>query len=161
MGAHEILGVFQDALTEIDAAGLSENMINLAVTKPQIGVGQHAPMLCIRSVIPSTTDADTISIELQGSATESGDDLSGTIKTYFMPFSDAVGAEVRADDDELAAGEWLYRGPLPFGIDLQYLQLYFNNSASTGHFHIDAWLEDVPASDFRGAQVLFSDVGQP
>lgn len=161
MGAYDVLGVFQLAATEIDASGLSENMIDLGVTKPQIGVGQHAPVLCIKSVIPSETDADTISIELQGSATESSSDLSATIKTYFMPFSDAAGAEVRADDPELAAGKWLYRGPLPFGVNLRYLQLYFNNGASTGHFHIDAWLEDVPASDFRGAQKLFSNVGLP
>ncbi len=161
MGAYSNLGIFQDALTEIDASGLSENMIDLGVTVPKIGVGQHAPYLCIRSVTPSTTAADTLSIELQCSATQSGSDLSGTIKTVSMVFSDAVGAQVRADDAELAAGAWLYRGQLPYGVDLRYVQLYFNNSATTGHFHLDAWLSDTPASDFRGSQVIKSDVGQP
>lgn len=161
MGAHSNLGIFQDAATEITTTGLSENMIDMDQVINKIGVGSHAPYLCIRMHITSATDADTLSIELQCSATESGDDLSVSIKTVMIVFCAATGAEIRADNARSASGKWLYRAPLPFECDLRYVQLYFNNAGDTGHYHIDAYLSDGPPSDFRGSQKLTSDVGQP
>ncbi len=168
MGAYDVLGQFTaDGGDTISAAGFSDNFIDMAVTKPQLGVGQHVPHLCIRTNTAPTDPADSLSIELQASATNNGTDLNGTIKTVMMALAGVANAgsgvnEVIATDARLAtAGAWIYRGPLPYGLDLRYVQLYFNNTISGGDFVIDAWLEDVPASDFRGSQKLFSDVGQP
>ncbi len=167
MGAHENLGVLQLAATVISAARFSTNFIDMAAVKPQLGVGQHAPHLCIRTAVAPTDAADSLSIEILNSATNDGTDLDGTVKSVGMALAGVTNAgsgvnEVIATDERLAtAGEWIYRAPLPYGLDLRYLQLYFNNTISNGQFAIDAWLEDVPASDFRGAQVLFSNVGQP
>lgn len=164
MGAHSNLGIFQLAATEMDAAGLSENMIDMDQVINKIGVGQHAPFLCIRMHITSETDADTLAIELRMSATESGDDLSGTITTVFAPFCgnlQSSNGEIAANHARSASGQYLYRAPLPYELTQRYVQLYFQNAAATGHYHIDAWLSDGPPSDFRGSQILFSDVGQP
>lgn len=168
MGAYEILGQFTaDGGDTIDVAGYSDNFIDLGVTKPRIGVGPHAPFLCIRTHTAPTNSSDSLSIELLCSATNGGTDLSGDIKSAGMVLAGVTNAgsgvnEVIATDERLsAAGAWIYRGPLPYGVDLRYVQLYFNNTITGGQFVIDAWLEDVPASDFRGSQKLFSDVGQP
>ena len=160
MGAHENLGVFSDAQAVI-APAYSSNFIDLGITTPQIGVGQNAPYLCIRTAVAPTEVADTLSIEVRCSATNSGTTLNGTIKYIFMPLAGAAGAEVLASDAKLAtAGAWIYRGQLPYEVDLRYIQLYFNNTVTNGTFTIDAWLSDGPASDF-GKQVLSSPVGNP
>ena len=167
MGAHEILGVLQLSATTITVARFSTNFIDMAVVKPQLGVGQHSPHLCIKTAVAPTDAADSLSIEILCSATNDGSDLNGTVKSVGMALAGVTNAgsgvnEVIATDARLAtAGEWIHRSPLPYGLDLRYLQLYFNNTISGGAFAIDAWLEDVPASDFRGAQILFSNVGQP
>lgn len=163
MGAHSNLGVFSDA-QEITQAGFSSNMIDMAVTNPQFGVG-HPIHLCIRTNTAPTQAGDSLSIELQTSATESGDDLSGTIKTIMMPLAGVINAgsgvnEVIATDARLLlAGAWIYRGALPYGVNQRYLQLYYNQTITSGKFTIDAWLEDVPASD--RVQVAVSPVGTP
>jgi hypothetical protein len=163
MGAHSNLGVFSD-FQEIDAATLSDNMIDMAVTNPQFGVG-HPIHLCIRTSVAPTNTADSLSIELQTSATQSGDDLSGTIKTIMMPLAGVINAgsgvnEVIGTDSRLLlAGAWIYRGALPYGLNQRYLQLYYNQTITNGTFTIDAWLEDVPQSD--RVQVAVSPVGNP
>jgi len=165
MGMHENLGVFQDAADIIDADGYSTKFIDMAAVIPKLGVGAHAPMLCIRMVIPSTTAADTLAIEFRQSASvdvdTDGGVLNGTVITVFMPFCAAAGAEIRADDARCAAGVWMWRAPLPYGVNLRYAQLYWQNATHTGHFHVDAWLEDAAESNFRGSQVLVSPVGNP
>ena len=169
MGAHEVLGVLHTKATLITAGGeYSVNFIDLAQTVPKIGVGQHAPYLCIRTAIAPTAPTDTLSIELRVSATNDGTDLNGTVKTVMMPLADialdgAAGVnEVLASDARLAtAGAWVYRGQLPYGVNLRYMQLYFNQATHAGDIALDAWLEDAPASDFRGSQVIKSNVGQP
>lgn len=167
MGAHDILGLLTaDGGDVIAAAGYSDNFIDLVEAIPKIGVGQHSPMLCIRSVLGSGADSDSLSIELRVSATNDGTDLDGTPKTVMMPLAGiASGAgenEVLGSDARLkTAGEWIFRGQLPYGVNLRYMQLYFNNSTSAQTFKIEAWLEDAAASDFRGSQVLFSGVSQP
>ncbi|MDD5381857.1 MAG: hypothetical protein PHG53_09525 [Phycisphaerae bacterium] len=161
MGMHENLGIFQDGATAISAAGYSTNFIDLGVTTPQIGVGQHSPMLCIKTAAAPTGTADTLSIELRGSATNNATNLSGTIKYYGMLLHGAAGAEVVQTDARLAtAGAWIWRGRLPYEIAVRYIQLYFNNTTTVGNFYIDAWLEDEAQSDFN-KQVLTSDVGNP
>lgn len=164
MGAHTNLGVFQDASDVIDASGLSANMLDLGAVISRLGVGSQAPFLCIRMHISSTTDADTLSIEVRMSATQDSDDLSGTITTVFAPYCGPLktaDGEIAANHARSLAGKWLYRAPLPYEVNQRYVQLYFNNSATTGHFHLDAWLSEGPPSDFRGSQILVSDVGNP
>lgn len=157
---HENLGIFSDAQA-IAAPAYSTNFIDLGVTKPQIGVGQHAPWLCIKTNTAPTQAADTLSIELRMSATNDATNLNGTINYVMMPLCGAAGAEVLASDARLAtAGAWIFRGQLPYEVNLRYIQLYYNNTTSNGTFTIDAWLEDGPPSDF-GNQVLTSPVGNP
>ena len=68
MGAHENLGVLCDAQAISADATASENTIDLAQTTPKLGVGQHAPYLCIRTAVAPTDAADTLAIELQSDA---------------------------------------------------------------------------------------------
>jgi len=163
MGAHEALGVFSDAqeITADDTA--STNTIDLAQTSPKIGVGQHAPYLCIRTAVAPTNTADTLSIELQTDADDGAGAPVGTwTNVSFMPLVGPNGAEVTGTDSRLLlAGAWINRIQLPYDIANRHIRLMYRNTTSNGTFTIDAWLEDVPASDFRQAQVLFSDVGQP
>ena len=174
MGMHDNLGVFQDAADVIDAAGYSTKFIDIGslisdgaskALPSDLGVGAHAPMLCIRMATTSGTAADTISIELRQSDTVTADTdaatLNGTVTTVFMPFCTAAGAEVRADNARAITGAWMFRGSLPYEVNQRYIQLYFNNTATTGHFHLDAWLEDGAKSTFRGSQVIVSPVGNP
>jgi hypothetical protein len=165
MGAHDNLGVFSDAQS-ITAAGYSTKFIDMGVASPKLGVGAHAPMLCIKTNTAPTQATDTLSIEVRMSATVTADTdggtLNGTIKYVFMPLCGAAGAEVLASDARLAtAGSWIWRAALPYELNLRYVQLYYNNTVTNGAFVIDAWLEDAAPSDFRGSQVLTSPVGNP
>ena len=165
MGAHETLGKFTasggQSISADDTA--SSNTIDLAQTTPKIGVGEHAPYLCIRTNTAPTNTGDTLSIELQSDA---DDGLGAPVGTWthvvMMPLVGVNGAEIAGTDDRLLlAGAWIFRGQLPYDIKNRHIRLMFRNTTSNGVFVIDAWLEDGPASDFRGSQELFSDVGQP
>ena len=166
MGAHSNLGIFSDT-QQISAAAFSSNFLDMAVVKPQLGVGQHSPMLCIRTAVAPTNTSDSLSIEVQVSATNNGSNLSGTIKTVFMALAGVINAgggvnEVIGTDARLlTAGAWIFRGRLPYEVDQRYIQLYYNQTITNGVFTIDAYLEDAAASDFRGSQVIQSPVGQP
>ena len=168
MGAFDILGYLTaDGGDTISAAAYSDNFIDLVELVPKIGVGQHSPQLAIRTVSDAGAASDSLSIEVRVSATNDGTDLNGTVKTVFMPLAGVANAgsgvnEVLGSDARLKlAGAWIFRGALPQGVDLRYLQLYFNNTVSASTFKIEAWLENVVASTFRASQVLFSPVGQP
>lgn len=164
MGAHEALGVLSDAQEISSDNTASTNTINLAQIKPQQGVGQHAVHLCIRtSVAPTAVSNDTLAIEVQTDADDGDGAPAGSWdRQVFSPLVGADGAEINQSDDRLsAAGAWIWRCPLPYNLKQQHMRLMYRNSTSVGVFTIDAWLEDVPASDFRQAQKLFSDVGQP
>jgi hypothetical protein len=163
MGAYDNLGVLSDAQAISADDTASTNTIDLRQTKPKIGVGQHSPYLCIRTAVAPTDASDTLSIELQTDADDGSGDPAGTwTNVTLMPLVGVNGAEVIASDDRLAlAGAWIQRVQLPYDIANPHIRLMYRNTTSNGVFTIDAWLEDVPASDFRGAQVLFSDVGQP
>ena len=163
MGAHSNLGVFSDAQA-IAAAAASTNTIDLRQTSPKIGVGQHSPYLCIRTAVAPTDAADSLSIELQSDADDGAGAPTGTwTHVVMVPLTlVAASGEVIATDSRLAtAGAWIFRGQLPYDIANPHIRLYYNNTISNGVFTIDAWLEDQSASDFRGAQVLFSNVGNP
>lgn len=164
MGAHEVLGVLSDA-QEISADDTaSTNTIDLEQASPKIGVGQHAPYLVIKTAVaPTAVSNDTLSIELQ---TDADDGLGAPAGTWtnvsFMPLVGVNGAEVNQSDARLAtAGANIFIGQLPYTITNRHIRLMFRNSTSVGVFAIDAFLEDGPASVFRGSQVLFSNVGQP
>ena len=163
MGAHEILGVLSDAQAISADDTASTNTIDLGVASPRIGVGQHAPYLCIRTAVAPTDTADTLSIELQTDADDGAGAPVGTwTNVAFMPLVGVNGAEVAGTDARLlTAGAWIYRGPLPYDITNRHIRLMYRNTTSNGVFTIDAWLSDGPASTFRGSQVLFSTVGQP
>lgn len=167
MGAHEVLGKFSSSqeITADDTA--STNTIDLAQTTPKIGVGQHAPYLCIRvAVVPDAAaiaGPDSLSIELQSDADDGAGDPVGTwTHVVMMPLVGVNGAEVALPDARLlTAGAWIFRGQLPYDIKNRHIRLMYRNTTSDGTQTIDAWLEDVPASDFRGSQVINSNVGQP
>lgn len=163
MGAHEKLGVFSDAQEISSDNTASTNTIDLVQTVPKLGVGQHAPYLCIRTAVDPTESGDTFAIELQSDADDGAGAPAGSWDVQvFSPLVGADGAEIAATDPRLAtAGKWIYRGQLPYDLFQRHIRLMYRQSTSSGVFTIDAWLEDVPASDFRGAQALFSDVGQP
>jgi len=166
MGLYSNLGVFSDAQAISADDTASTKFIDMAAVKPGLGVGTHAPMLCIRTSVAPTNASDTLSIELQCSATVDADTdggvLNGTIKVVMMPLVGANGAEVVASDARLAtAGAWIYRGTIPYELNLRYAQLMYRNTTSNGVFTIDAWLSDGAESDFRGSQVLTSPVGNP
>lgn len=170
MGMHENLGVFEDSsvtTTGIAATRASTNYIDMVAVKSKMGVGAHPPMLCIRTAAAPSDATDTLSIELQCHEDASfGAGTPATTEDYtkvFMLLSGPAGAELHADVDSRlkTAGAWIYRGPLPYECDERYVQLYYNNTASSGRFLIDAWLEDGAPSDFRGSQVLTSPVGNP
>ena len=163
MGAHDILGTFSDAQA-IAAAAASTNTIDLVDAKSKVGVGQHSPYLNIRTAVAPTDAADSISIELQSDADDGAGAPVGTwTHVVMVPLTLVLASgEVIATDDRLAlAGAWIYRGQLPYDIANRHLRLYYNNTISNGVFTIDAWLSDGPASDFRGSQKIFSNVGQP
>ena len=162
MGMYSNLGVFSDA-QDIAAAGASTNTIDLKQTYPKIGVGQHAPYLCVRLADPSTTEADSMSIELQCDADDGAGEPAGVWGTVVMMFCcAATGAEITGTDARLStAGAWIFRGQLPYDIAARHIRLYYNNTASTEIITIDAWLSDGPNSTFRGSQVLTSPVGNP
>lgn len=165
MGMHENLGVFCDA-QEISVNGTwSTGAIDTAQAKNNLGVGAHAPVLCIRTAIAPTQAGDTLAIELRTSTTlnissPTAPYLSGTVKNMFTICATAL-AELSAAEARFAtAGAWIIRIPLPYDL-LRYVQLYFLNGTSVGVFTLDAWLEDAVQSDFRGSQVLNSPVGNP
>ncbi len=164
MGAHEILGVLCD-VQQIDADNTpSANTIDLGQTVPKIGVGQHAPYLCIRTAVaPTAVSNDTLAIELQSDADDGLGEPAGSWDVQvFSPLVGANGVEINQSDSRLAtAGAWIYRGQLPYDIFQRHIRLMFRNTTTVGLFTIDAWLEDGPASDFRGSQVIKSTVGQP
>lgn len=168
MGAYSNLGDFCTN-QEVSGDAYSEFMIDMDAVKNKIGVGQHSPFLCIRmNQAKDANTSDTLSIELRCSAAETGGSLTGaTTKTVMMPLAGLANAggnvnEVDGTDDRLAkAGAWIFRGQLPYGVNLRYVQLWFNNNVASGHFHIDAWLSDGPPSDFRQSQKIKSDVGNP
>ncbi len=163
MGAHETLGIFSDA-QEISADDTaSSNTIDMAQTVPKIGVGQHAPYLCIRTAVAPTQTGDTLAIELQSDADDAAGAPAGSWDVQvFSPLIGANGAEIAGTDARLlTAGAWIYRGQLPYDLFQRHIRLMYRNTTSSGVFTIDAWLSDGPASDFRGSQELFSDVGQP
>ncbi len=170
MGAHSNLGVLEDysAVTAgITQARASTNYIDMGVLKPQIGVGQHAPYLCIRTAVAPSDATDTLSIELQCHEDSSfGAGTPASLHDYakvWTVLGGPVAAELHADVDLrlTVAGAWIYRGQLPYECDERYVQLYYNQTATGGAFFIDAWLSDGPPSDFRGSQKIYSDVGQP
>jgi len=162
MGAHSTLAVFSDAQDVSDDAA-STNTIDLGQTSPKIGVGQHAPYLCVRLNDPSTTEADSLSIELQTDADDGAGAPVGTWTDVAMMFCcAATGAEITGTDARLAtAGAWIFVGQLPYTITNRHIRLYYNNTASTEIITVDAYLSDGPPSVFRGSQTLFSNVGQP
>lgn len=166
MGAHDVLGIFTLAGGQtIDADDTaSTNTIDLAQTVPKIGVGQHAPYLCIRTnTAPTAVSGDSLAIELQSDADDAaGAPVGSWDVQVFSPLVGANGAEIDQADPRLAtAGAWIYRAPLPYDLFQRHIRLMFRNTTTVGAFKIDAWLSDGPPSDFRGSQELFSDVGQP
>ena len=158
MGAYSNLGVLSDA-QEISADDTaSTNTIDMVATVPRLGVGQHSPYLNIRTAVAPTNTGDTLSIEVQVDSAVG----FGSPKIVLMPLVGADGIEIAGTDARLlTAGAWIYRGKLPFELNERHMRLMYRNSTSNGVFTIDAWLSDGPASDFRGSQELFSDVGQP
>lgn len=158
MGAHDTIGVFSDYQT-INADEASTHSLDMAVTDPQFGVG-HPIFLCIRTALAPTNTSATLSIELQlDDDNESGAPSGSWDVVAFCPLMGKAGAEVAGTDARLLkAGAWIFRGPLPYGINKRHMQLYYNWTA-TGNFTIDAWLEDVPQSDRN--QVARSNVGNP
>ena len=163
MGAHETLGVLCDAQEISVDATASSNTIDLVKTIPKIGVGEHAPYLCIRTAVAATEAGDTLSIEVQTDADNGSGGPAGSWDVQvFSPLVGASGAEISMADARLAtAGKWIWRAPLPYDLFQRHMRLLFRMGTSSGTIKIDAWLEDGPASDFRGSQVLFSGVGQP
>ena len=165
MGLHEaIYGRFTGASGQtISAAAASTDTIRLSSkAKPQIGVGPHSPMLCIRVRTAPTAATDTLSIELQQDADDGAGSPAGSWTTVEMLLCGAAGAEVLMSDARLAtAGAWVYRGRLPYNVTEPHIRLYFNNTTSVGTIVLDAWVEDEAASDFRGSQVISSNVGNP
>lgn len=163
MGAHETLGIFSDAQQISADNTASTNTIDLAQTIPKIGVGQHAPYLCIRTSVAASDAADTFAIELQSDADDGAGAPAGSWdRQVFSPLVGADGAEISMADSRLATtGAWIYRAKLPYDLFQRHIRLMFRQSTSNGTISIDAWLSDGPASDFRGSQVLFSNVGQP
>ena len=166
MGAHENLGVLSDAQAIAADDTPSTNTIDLAQPNaPRMGVGEHAPYLCIRTnnITNLAVSNDTLSIELQADADDGDGAPVGTwTHVIMMPLVGVNGAEVNQSDDRLsAAGAWIFRGKLPYDIPYRHIRLMFRNTTSVGEFAIDAYLEDGPASDFRGSQVIKSNVGQP
>lgn len=164
MGAHETLGIFSDnqEISTDDTA--STNTIDLAQTIPKIGVGSHSPYLAIQTAVaPTAASNDTLAIELQSDADDGAGAPAGSWdRQVFSPLIGANGAEINQSDSRLAtAGEWIYRGKLPYDLFQRHIRLMYRNGTSVGVFKIDAWLSDGPASTFRGSQVLFSNVGQP
>lgn len=163
MGAHSNLGVFSDVQSISSDNTASTDTIDLAQTVPKIGVGQHSPYLCIRTAVAPTQSGDTLAIELQSDADDGAGAPAGSWDIQvFSPLVGADGAEIAATDPRLAtAGAWIYRGQLPYDLFQRHIRLMYRQSTSSGIFKIDAWLEDGPASDFRGSQVIKSNVGQP
>lgn len=164
MGAHDILGILCESqqISADDTA--STNTIDLIQTVPKIGVGQHAPYLNIRTAVaPTAASNDTLAIEVQTDADDGAGAPAGSWdRQVFSPLIGANGAEINQSDSRLAtAGAWIWRAKLPYDLFQRHIRLMFRNTTSVGIFTIDAWLSDGPASDFRGSQVLFSDVGQP
>lgn len=164
MGAYSNLGDLSTAQV-ISGAAHSEFYIDMANVKPRLGIGQHAPFLCIRMVTTSTDTADSLSIELWVAATISGDELENPVSAGMVlaGITNASGVnEVIATDSRISkAGAWIFQGQLPYGCNLRYLALYYNNTISGNQFVIDAWLNDGPASIFRGSQKIYSNVGTP
>ncbi len=163
MGAHETLGVLCDAQQISADATASSNTLDLVKTVPKIGVGQHAPYLCIRTAVAASAPSDTLSIEVQTDADDGAGAPAGSWDIQvFSPLVGASGAEISMADPRLdTAGKWIWRAPLPYDLFQRHMRLLFRMGTSAGTISIDAWLSDGPASDFRGSQTLFSNVGQP
>lgn len=162
MGAHDNLAVFSDAQA-ISAAAASTNYIDMGVTKPKIGIGARAPLLCIRTNAAPTDANDTISIELQ---CDSVSNFASPKIVMKIGGADAAELVVGTDARLSAAGAWVYRGVLPYECDERYVRLYYRNGVSNGVVTLDAWLEFAPGSDNNGVgtavdQVINSPVGNP
>ena len=150
------LGEFSDAQAITEAAA-STNYLDLATTRQQIGVG--VPIyLCIKTNTAPTEVADTLSIELQNDSTN-----AFSSPKVWMVLCGSAGAELTVTDARLdAAGDWIYRGTLPYECSERYLRLYYNNTTSTGTITVDAFLSLLPPSDIGAdAQVWSSPVGNP
>lgn len=164
MGAYSNLGDLSNGQT-INGSAFSDHWIDMVAVKPRLGVGQHAPFLCIRTAAAPGDPADSLSIELQVDA-DSGGSPEGTWKTVMILLtlaqSSGADSEVIATDERLStAGAWIFQGQLPYQVNERYIRLYYNNAINSGAFTIDAWLNDGPVSEFRGSQVIKSDVGLP
>lgn len=159
MAAISNLGVLSDAQA-ITAPAASTNHIDMVAVRNQIGAGKPV-YLCIRTSVAPTQPADTLSIEFRH------DDAAAmaTPTVLFMPLCGAAGAEILASDARLAtAGAWIYRATIPHECTQRHVDLYYNNTTSTGTFTIDAWLDTDPQSDWggdKGGQILESPVGNP
>lgn len=157
MGAFSNLGEFSDAQA-ITAAAASTNIIDMATTRQQVGVG--VPIyLCVRTNTAPTDAGDSLSIELQN------DSVSNFASPrVWMVLCGAAGAELTVTDARLAtAGAWIYRGVLPYECSERYTRLYYNNTTSNGTLTLDAWLSvQPPQSDIgQNAQIWVSPVGNP
>jgi len=164
MGAHSNLGVFS-ASQEIIATAASTSTVDMAQAVNQYGVSGNL-WLCIRVAVAPTVATDTIAIILQTDADDGAGDPAGTWYTVFAPFCGMAGdalAEVLVSDSRLdAAGDWVYRAPVPMEMLERHVRLYYlNETASTGTQTYDAWLNDGPPQSDFDKQVYVSPVGQP
>lgn len=157
MGAFPNIGEFSDAQA-IVAAAASTNYVDLGAARAGLGIGTPV-FLCIRVNTAPTQSGDTISIEFQ----QDDNSSFSSPTTVFMPLVGAAGAEVACTDTRLdAAGDWIYRGALPYEVTERYVQLYYNNTTSNGTITLDAFLSLGPETDIgANAQIWVSNVGNP
>ncbi len=148
MGAFSNLGEFSKGQLLV-ATTDSDNNVDLATTRQQIGVG--VPIyLCIRVAITFNA-ATSYAFALEND----GDSAFGSAVVF--PLRAAI---LKAD---LTAGDWVYRGTIPYEVTERYIQLVYTESGSTeDEGAIDAWLDLRPPSDIgANAQVWVSPVGNP
>ena len=153
MAIIEKLAVLSDAQA-ITSDTASSNYFDMATAGHGYGISQNL-VLCIRTNTAPTDAADTIAIELQTDASSSFN--TGPTVVFSICLADTT--EITVDDERFAtAGEWIYRGALPYDLD-RYVRLYYENSTSNGTITLDAWIEQAPQE--YGTQVITSPVGTP
>ena len=146
--SHSNLGVFSDNESLV-ATTDSENSVDLATAFP--GTGAGVPVYLAIRVGAAFTVATSYAFALENDSDSA--------------FGSAVVFPIRAAIliANLAAGQWVYRGTLPYEITERYVQLVYTEVGSTETTGtIDAFLSLKPVTDYdANSQVWKSPVGNP
>ena len=164
MGAYDILFDLSEAQA-VSASAASTNYVDMEVARAQAGNAGDL-WVCVRTHTAPTAVADTIAIIIQHDADDGAGSPVGTWADFSSLICGAAGVEIATNSANVAgrvstAGDWVYRGKIPYEVNRRYVRLYYSNAGtSTGTQTYDAWIQTSPPPTDRN-QVYVSNVSTP